>query len=107
MLENFVNPPELLEIAKNGLTGEAAKPASVLVLGAGIAGLVAALELRKAGHKVTVIEAQQRVGGRVLTLRSPFSEGVYAEAGEMRIPAQHLLFMAYIERYGLKLRPFK
>ena len=41
----------------------------VVVLGAGIAGLVAAIELRKAGYAVTVLEAQNRVGGRVLTMR--------------------------------------
>ena len=42
---------------------------TVLVLGAGIAGLVAALELKRAGFKVQVLEARDRVGGRVWTLR--------------------------------------
>src|ERR1700758_4277250 len=46
------------------------KGASVLILGAGLAGLVAALELRKAGYKVQVLEFNGRPGGRNWTLRS-------------------------------------
>lgn len=44
----------------------------VLVLGAGMAGLVAAYELSKLGHDVSVLEARTRPGGRVHTLREPF-----------------------------------
>ena len=43
--------------------------ASVLILGAGLAGMVAALELRKAGYKVQVLEFQDLLGGRNWTLR--------------------------------------
>jgi monoamine oxidase len=53
----------------------------VLVLGAGLAGLAAAYELTQAGHDVTLLEASTRAGGRVWTLREPFSDGLYAEAG--------------------------
>jgi monoamine oxidase len=53
----------------------------VLVLGAGLAGLAAAYELKKAGYAVTVIEARTRPGGRVLTYRDPFADGLYAEMG--------------------------
>src|SRR5690242_11124426 len=42
---------------------------SVVVLGAGIAGLVAAYELRRAGYDVTLLEARDRIGGRSWTLR--------------------------------------
>jgi len=49
--------------------GAAPPGASVLVLGAGIAGMVAAFELRKAGYKVQVLEYSARAGGRNLTLR--------------------------------------
>ena len=55
----------------------------ILVIGAGLSGLVSAVRLQEAGHEVTVLEARSRVGGRVLTLRDPFSEGQYADVGAM------------------------
>lgn len=103
---SYINPPALLKIARHGLPTRAPSPSHVIVLGAGIAGLVAALELKRAGHRVTVLEAQQRVGGRILTLRAPFSDGQYGEAGAMRIPARHKLVTSYVERFGLRVRPF-
>jgi len=51
----------------------------VIVIGAGLAGLSAAFELTLVGHEVTVLEAQMRPGARVLTLRQPFSDGLYAD----------------------------
>jgi monoamine oxidase len=67
-------------------------PRKVLVVGAGLAGLTAAYELVSWGHDVTVLEAQMRPGGRVFTLRSPFSDGLWAEAGAMDFPdsARHV-----------------
>lgn len=59
----------------------AAAPRKVIVIGAGLAGLTAAYELVNWGHDVTVLEAQTRPGGRVYTLRSPFSDGLSVEAG--------------------------
>jgi monoamine oxidase len=59
----------------------AGKPKKVIIVGAGIAGLTSAFKLMQAGHDVTLLEARMRVGGRVHTLRGPFSEGLYAEAG--------------------------
>src|SRR5258706_2945327 len=50
------------------LDGEV-KGASVLIIGAGLAGLVAAYELKKAGYRVQVLEYNDRVGGRCWTLR--------------------------------------
>ena len=54
---------------------------SVLVAGAGLAGLAAAYDLAAMGASVTVIEARDRVGGRVWTIREGFADRQHAEAG--------------------------
>ena len=81
-------------------------PRKVIILGAGLAGLCAARLLVEAGHEVIVLEAQRRPGGRVLTLREPFSDGLYAEAGAGRIPETHNLTLHYVKLFGLELEPF-
>src|SRR5688572_12377989 len=77
----------------------------VLIVGAGLAGLVAGYELGKLGHDVIILEAQLRPGGRVYTLRD-FSDGLYAEAGASRIPSNHDLTLRYVEEFKLPLAPF-
>ena len=77
----------------------------VIVIGAGLAGLVAAHELSKLNFDVTVIEAQARPGGRVFTLRS-FSEGLWAGCRTARIPNDHDLTLGYVKEFSLPLIPF-
>src|SRR5437879_6440956 len=79
----------------------------IIVMGAGLAGLVAAHELVKAGHQVVVLDAQLRPGGRVYTLRDPFRDSLYAEAGAARIPDAHDLTRGYAAEFGLQLVPFQ
>ncbi|MFC4618687.1 flavin monoamine oxidase family protein [Camelliibacillus cellulosilyticus] len=81
-------------------------PKKVLIAGAGMAGLVAGQLLKEAGHEVEIIEAADRVGGRVYTIRRPFSDGLYLDVGAMRIPQGHRLTLAYIKKFGLKFNPF-
>jgi monoamine oxidase len=80
--------------------------AKVLVVGAGLSGMVAALELKNAGFEVIVLEGNSRPGGRVHTLREPFSDGLYAEAGAGRIPSTHDLTLKYVRQFNLQLVPF-
>lgn len=75
----------------------------VVIIGAGLAGLAAAYELSEAGHDVTVLEARSRPGGRVHTLREPFADGLYAEAGATRIPNTHDFTLKYAKLFGLTL----
>lgn len=99
---------DYLDVLRKGLRKQygPAKPRKVIIVGAGVAGLVAAYELLQAGHVPLVLEAQHRLGGRILTLREPFAPGLYAEAGAMRIPRAHQLTMAYVEKFGLPVQDF-
>jgi monoamine oxidase len=98
-------PRETLDVAEHGLDEGAGGRKRVVVLGAGMAGLVAAYELKQRGHEVVVLEAQNRVGGRVYTCRD-FAPGLYAEFGAMRIPRSHELTLLYCQQFGLPMRPF-
>ncbi|XP_056399041.1 L-amino-acid oxidase-like isoform X2 [Hyla sarda] len=69
-----------------------------------MAGLSAAKTLQDAGHRVTILESSNRVGGRVYTYRDP--EGWYADLGPMRLPPSHRIVHEYIKEFGLKLNPF-
>ena len=82
-------------------------PKRVIIIGAGLAGLSAAYKLSQAGHDVTVLEARSRPGGRVHTLRDPFADGLYAEAGAARIPNHHHFTLRYAELFGLTLDAFE
>ena len=97
--------PEVLDTVNEGLDRGGPGRKRVVVVGAGLAGLVAAFELRRQGHDVVVLEAQHRVGGRIYTLRT-FAPGLYAEAGGMRIPRAHDLTLRYCKLFGLPMRPF-
>jgi monoamine oxidase len=97
---------DLFSVTQNGLSPYAVNPKKVVIVGAGMAGLSAGYELQHAGHNVKIIEATQRVGGRILTIREPFSDGLYGEAGAMRLPISHRLTQAYIEKFGLQIMPF-
>ncbi|HEY2705013.1 MAG TPA: flavin monoamine oxidase family protein [Candidatus Dormibacteraeota bacterium] len=101
-----VAPPDNIGIIEDGLQPRSETPKRVIVVGAGMAGLVAAYELLRAGHEPLILEGRSRVGGRILTLREPFAPGLHAEAGAMRLPKAHHLVMGYVAKFGLPLVPF-
>src|SRR6516225_7498674 len=94
--------------------------ATVLILGAGLAGMTAALELRNAGYKVQVLEFNGRPGGRNWTLRGgdsytelggfaqtcQFEQGLYINPGPWRIPYHHRAVLDYCKRLNVPLEPF-
>ncbi|MDN4526425.1 flavin monoamine oxidase family protein [Fictibacillus fluitans] len=98
-------PDDMLAIIRNGLK-QSASQKDILIAGAGMSGLVTASLLKQAGHRVTVLEANQRIGGRVFTVRKPFTEGNYLDVGAMRIPDTHVLVFEYIRRFKLRTTKF-
>ena len=76
---------------------------SVLVAGAGLAGLTAARDLVAMGATVTVIDPRDRVGGRISTIRNGFHAGQHAEAGADLIDDVHTELRQLVDSLGLKL----
>ena len=77
---------------------------TVTVIGAGLAGLSAACDLHRAGSRVIVLEACNRVGGRVYSIRK-FARGQVAEAGGEYIDAHHTRMIALAKQFNIKLGP--
>ena len=94
------------------------KGTSVVILGAGIAGLVAAYEMRALGYSVTVLEARERPGGRSFTVRPgtdilfldgtrqtcAWDEGHYQNFGPARLPSIHPTILGYCRKLGVELQ---
>jgi len=101
------------------LSGDA-KGTSVLILGAGLAGMCAAYELRKAGYKVQILEYNDRPGGRNWSLyggdtytelggfsqKVGFDKGLYFNPGPWRLPYHHHAILDYCKRLNVPLEPF-
>jgi monoamine oxidase len=81
-------------------------PLQVIVVGAGLAGLAAAYELVALGHAVTVLEAGERPGGRVYTLREPFADGLFAEGGAIDFSSSYRNMMRYLKLFDLPVVPY-
>src|SRR5215470_37446 len=103
------------------LPRDAGKGVKVVILGGGIAGLVSAYELGKAGFQCTLLEARDRPGGRNWTVRNgttvEFVDGTrqtaqyisadsYFNAGPARLPSVHKTMHAYCKELGVALEVF-
>jgi monoamine oxidase len=102
---------------KISLPKDTGKGCKVVIIGAGIAGLVCAYELNKAGFDCQVIEARERPGGRSWTIRSgskvefadgttqtcSWDDGQYFNAGPARIPSVHQTMFSYCRELGVPL----
>ena len=92
--------------SNNDLPDTSVSTKKIGIVGAGLSGLVAGYELTMSGYDVIILEANNRIGGRVLTVRSPFTDGLFSEAGAARIPPDHNYTLKYADLFGLTLDPF-
>lgn len=101
---NLLNPPNsILKLSVPSLC----KGKKVAVIGAGLAGLSAAFELRKLGFDITIFEKQrERVGGRVYTYYFDKGQNLYGELGASVIPVAHQTVWHYIDLFHLNTRPY-
>ncbi|MGM0931019.1 MAG: FAD-dependent oxidoreductase [Actinomycetota bacterium] len=101
------------------LNGGGKNGRKVLILGAGIAGMMAAYEMNKAGYEVEVLEATERSGGRIITLRDGdrveetgstqrvrMDRDLYFNPGPWRIPYHHTGLLHYVREFGIQLEVF-
>ena len=89
-----------LLLSSVGRFGQAKAGKRIIVVGAGFSGLAAAYELKSAGYDVPVLEARNRVGGRVITFRD-FVPGKHVEGGGELIGSNHPTWVAYADRFKL------
>jgi monoamine oxidase len=81
----------------------AASASRVVIVGAGFAGLTCAYRLQQAGVVAQVLEASDRIGGRMFTLRDAFPEGQSTELGGEFIDSGHTSLRQLARELGLKL----
>jgi len=119
MMTTFGHAAETRFPGPPNLSG-ARKGSTVIVLGAGLAGMLAAYELEKAGYKVQILEYQNRPGGRNwsiyggdkitemggATQNVGFAKGNYLNPGPWRIPHHHRTLLHYCKAFGVALEPF-
>ncbi|QES89534.1 flavin monoamine oxidase family protein [Rhizosphaericola mali] len=93
---------------------------TVIILGAGLSGIVSAYELGKLGYKCILLEARGRVGGRVFSVRNGasseeitngvqtahFDSGMYFNAGPSRVPHFHQVTLHYCKEFKIPMEVY-
>jgi len=94
---------------------------SVVILGAGIAGMTSAYEMNRLGYSCTILEATARAGGRCRTIRAgdlveeiastqicnfDADDGLYFNPGPARIPHHHVNLLRYCRNFNVAMEPF-
>ncbi len=100
MLQRSLGAAAALLISDRFMEIPRAAAGRVIVIGGGFSGLAAAYELSKAGYDVTVAEARNRVGGRVITF-SDLTPGKTIEGGGELIGSNHPAWVGYAKQFGL------
>ena len=102
------------------ISGRAPRGARVAILGGGLAGMAAAIELESLGYHCDVLEARPRAGGRCFTVRggtaseepaqagltARYDDGLYLNAGPARIPHHHTATLDWCRELGVAIEPF-
>jgi len=88
-------------------TGGSSDDQRIIVIGAGLAGLSCAYELKESGYNVLLLEARSRPGGRVRTYRDPFADGLYAEMGAEYVDSSDEHVRKYAKEFALPILPAK
>ncbi|HTV08490.1 MAG TPA: FAD-dependent oxidoreductase [Candidatus Aquilonibacter sp.] len=110
-------PAKAERIESLGVAPETGKGTTVVILGGGIAGLVATYELRELGYDVTLLEARPRPGGRNWTVRGgdtveflngitqqcTWDKGNYQNVGPARLPSIHAHMLGYCRKFGVPM----
>ncbi len=113
---NMVHASTMTEPPKMATSGKGKK---LIILGAGLSGMVTAIEMRKKGYDCKILEARSFVGGRCQSARKGhiiedvggetqvcnFADGQYLNIGPWRIPAEHHSTLYYCRTLGVKLEP--
>ena len=100
---HFLGTAVAAGLALSAGRARAARRRRAVVVGAGLAGLACAHELERKRWDVVVLEARDRVGGRVWTIREPFGAAQHAEAGGEYVARSHRTLLGYARRLGLSL----
>lgn len=101
MLRTSLAASAAVLVSPNVIFGQGKPGKRVVVIGAGFSGLTTAYELTAAGYDVTVLEARNRVGGRVISFHD-FVPNKHVEGGGELIGSNHPTWVGYKERFKLE-----